>query len=263
MVGTANCCARPRGSLSSLSRRSKLHSLKALQPIISIKSLEKDFNHEQRKRSSTGWIQFSCQAISLARPARLARRDPGRFDDYHAVCARVSPRWFGEVLDVRHDGAGGLLSAAGNLVAGGESGDLEGARLRFSGTRRSVCDDNGARGTSDARTGHHLHHAPDGNVRVRGRSGVVSKTTSARANQRGLASGRRRIRILRSASQRRHEWRIPAHFALALGTHGGKTNARRENHKLCRPKAKYALESCAREPRVARLSRLSRRRSFR
>jgi hypothetical protein len=37
-----------------------------------------------------------------------------------------------------------------------------------------------------------------------------------------------------------------------------KNNARRENHKLCRPKAKYAFhrnESCAREPRVARLSR--------
>src|SRR5213594_4322432 len=90
----------------------------------------------------------------------------------------------------------------------------------------------------------------------------LQKTTSARANERGLASGRRRIRILRSASQRRHEWRIPAHFALALGTHGGRTNARRENHKLCRPKAKYAFhrnESCAREPRVAWLSR---RRSF-
>src|SRR3989441_9826229 len=219
----------------------------------------RDFNHEQRTRSST---QFSCQAIALARPARLARRDPCRFDGYHAVCARVSRRWFGQVLDVRHDGADGLLSTPGNLVAGGESGDLEGARLRFSGTRRSVCDDDGARGTSDARTGHHLHHAPDGNVRVRGGSGAVSKTTSARANQRGLASGRRRIRILRSASQRRHEWRIPAHFALALGTHGGSTNARRENHKLCRPKAEYGFhrnESCAREARVARLSR---RRSF-
>ena len=54
----------------------------------------------------------------------------------------------------------------------------------------------------------------------------------------------------------------PGTPALALGTHGGRTNARRENHKLCRPKAKYAFhrnESCAREPRVARLSR---RRSF-
>ena len=93
-------------------------------------------------------------------------------------------------------------------------------------------------------------------------SNVFSKTTATRANQRGLASGRRRIRILRSASQQRHEWRIPAHFALALGTHGGRTNARRENHEFSRPRAKYAFhrnESRAHESRVARLSR---RRSF-